>query len=570
MIMKSSFPAFFCLCIVSHVLYANDNITFESKRLPAINSKLSPSLLELNQTETKSLSTQRHVVPLHTHLTIKQPTFLQEKRVPDLLITAQQKFPLIKAPAPLITFEGANGNDIDTVFGSTSLPSDVNGDVGPSHYVQMVQGLYQIFDKQTGDALIKPLKLSSLFAAAGMKGPCATEDEGDPIVLYDALATRWLLSQFNFKRQKNGIDKPPYHECIAISTTDDPTGSYYLYDTIIPNNNQGDYPKFGVWKDGYYMTIEQFKNHQRNGSAVMVFDRQRMLQGQSAGVNYHAIVSPGLSALLPSDRDGDSPPAGTPNYVIGIDINDTGTFQTLRIFEVKADFSKAMTTGSIKESPSLNSAFYNPEVCNGSQICIPQPSGFNNLQLQLNAVSDRLMYRLQYRYFAQNCPVDNTLKACGTLVFNHTIRGNKKGEAAVRWYILKQNTETQAWSIAQQGTFAPDSTSRWMGSAALNKRGDLAIGYSMSSRSLYPSIGYAGRLVDDAPNRLSMEGLLYAGQGAQVDPGARWGDYTMLSVDPVDECTFWYTNQYYANNEDGYYGLWRTRIGSFKLSDDCF
>lgn len=568
MIIKSSLPAFFCLCIISHALYANDNITIESKRLPAINGKQSPSLSALSQAETKLILAQRHVVPLHKRLNAKQPTFLQEKTVRDLLLTAQQKYHLIKAPAPLINFEGINGYDNKAVFGYSPTPSDVNGDVGTNHYVQMVNNLYQIFDKQTGDALIEPFKLSRLFAAAGATGPCATEDQGDPIVLYDALAKRWLLSQFNFKVNRLGVDKPPYYECIAISATDDPTGSYYVYDFVIPNENMGDYPKFGVWNDGYYMTIAQYKGNRFKGNAVMVFDRQRMLQGKTAGVNYHNLARQStLSVLLPSDSDGNAPPAGTPNYVIGFDNNmDTNK---LRIFEVKADFSKATTTGAIKESPSLKVASFNPNVCgNPSGTCIPQPSGFHNRQQKLDALSDRPMHRLQYRYFAQNCPVDNTLNACSTLVFNHTVRGNNKGEAAVRWYLLKQNTETQTLSITQQGTFAPDSTSRWMGSAALNNRGDLAMGYSMSSSLLYPSIGYAGRLVDDVPNTLTMEGRLYTGKGAQTD-SERWGDYSMLSVDPVDECTFWYTNEYYANNQDGYDWLWRTRIGSFKLSDDC-
>lgn len=544
-------------------------MAIESKRLPAITAEQSPPLPAIMQARTRPSSAGRHIVPLHKRTVTETQQILQEKKtVQDPLAAAQQQSRMATAPAPLINFEGISGDDNQAVFGYSPTPSDVNGDIGVNHYVQMVNNLYQIFDKQTGDALIGPFKLSRLFAAAGVTGACATEDQGDPIVLYDALANRWLLSQFNFKTNSVGVDKPPYHECIAISATDDPTGSYYVYDFVIPNDYMGDYPKFGVWNDGYYMTIAQYKGQNFKGEAVMVFDRKNMLQGKAAGVNYHNLASqPNLSVLLPSDNDGDAPPVGTPNYVIGFG-NNMYT-NKLRIFEVKADFSTATTTGSIKERPPLKVATFNPDICrNDAGNCIPQPSGLNGRQQKLDALSDRPLHRLQYRYFAQGCPVDGALNGCATLVFNHTVRGNKIGEAAVRWYLLKQNTATKALGVAQQGSFAPDSTSRWMGSAALNKRGDLAIGYSLSSSSLYPSVGYAGRLVDDAPNALTLEGRLYTGHGAQTD-SERWGDYSTLSVDPVDDCTFWYTNQYYANNRAGFNWLWRTRIGSFKLSNDC-
>jgi hypothetical protein len=162
------------------------------------------------------------------------------------------------------------------------------------------------------------------------------------------------------------------------------------------------------------------------------------------------------------------------------------------------------------------------------------------------------------------------LAGCGSFVFNHTVQGVNAGESAVRWYMLKQNLATKAISIAQQGTFAPDANSRWLGSAALNKRGDLAIGYSVSSSTMYPSIHYAGRLATDPKNSLSMTGVLQNGNGSQTNLSPqRWGDYSMIAVDPVDDCTFWYTNQYYSNASNGQKLLWQTRIGQFKLSALC-
>ncbi len=557
------------LCALSTPLLAQDAAnSIESKRLPPSSAGLSPRLTELPQVMAKEALKTRKVVPVH-----KQSSAVNglssELSGSDVFVAKQQRQAVALAPAPLLNFEGLSGKDNNRVFGSPSSPSDVNGDVGLSHYVQMVNNLYRVYDKQTGKPMTNAFKLSSLFAASGLAGPCATEDQGDPIVLYDGLADRWLLSQFNYKG-----DRPPYHECIAVSSTGDPTGSYYVYDFVIPNNRLGDYPKFGVWHDGYYMTMEEYVGDTYKGEAVMVFDRQNMLQGKRAGVNYHGLAKlKGLSVLLPSDIDGAAAPTDMPNYLVALDNNTANGLPTnkLRLFAVQADFSSDKSTGSIIENSPLTVAPFQASVCaKATQIstCISQPLGLNNKSQKLDSLSDRPMYRLQYRYFAESCPVDSSLTHCSTLVFNHTVRGKAVGAAAVRWYLLLQNPETKAIRVAQQGTFAPDNRSRWMGSAALNKWGDLAIGYSLSSSSTFPSIAYAGRLSTDLPNTLSLEGIIYKGHGSQR-ASERWGDYSSLSVDPVDECTFWYTNQYYANNSDGYEWFWQTRIASFKLSAGC-
>jgi hypothetical protein len=370
------------------------------------------------------------------------------------------------------------------------------------------------------------------------------------------------LSQFNW----SGADKPPYHECVAISKTEDPTAGYYLYDFVIPNNRMGDYPKFGVWPDGYYMTVEQYRGNNYIGEAAFVFDRSRMLTGKAAATNYHDLsAKTNLSVLLPSDLDGSPPPAGTPNYLIGFKQNNgVDLTQKMRIFEVKADFS-ATGTGSIREKNPLTIAAFNPYQCaDASGYCIPQP----NTTRKLDVLADRPMNRLQYRYFSDNCPLDNTPEACGSLVLNHTVQGENKAKSAVRWSLLKQTMATNSLSIAQQGTFAPDANSRWLGSAALNKNGDLALGFSVSSASVYPSIHYAGRLATDPKNALTIAGVLQNGKGSQTN-SPRWGDYSMMAVDPVDDCTFWYTNQYYSTPKKGEKLLWQSRIGHFKLSDLC-
>ncbi|TAN65077.1 MAG: hypothetical protein EPN17_17675 [Methylobacter sp.] len=539
----------------------------QSQRLAAVAAGETPPLIEIIATP-EQIRTTPHVIPLHKptppKITDSSPKALQTL---DPLIAAQRQLGELTNIDPIMSFDGLSGADNAKIFGSPSSPADVNGDIGLQHYVQMVNNLFQVFDKQSGLALTPPSRLSGLFAAAGKTGACAKNDQGDPIVLYDHLADRWLLSQFNYNTDKFGSDKPPYHECVAISKTGDPTGQYYVYDYIMPNNKFPDYPKFGVWADGYYMTAAQYSGNTPSGNAILVFDRTQMLIGGAAAVNYHDLADkPRLSVLLPSDLDGPQPPPGTPNYVLGFQ-GDKNWLPTtrMRVFEVSADFS-ASATGSVKERSSLQVAAFNPKVCNNAVgTCIPQP-GVNQ---KLDALSDRPMNRLQYRYFSDRCPIDNSTSACAGLTFNHTIQGESSGQAAVRWYILNYKPDTDLLSVAQQGSFAPDTNSRWMGSAALNKQGELALGFSISSKSVYPAIGFSGRLQTDPVNVLTLTGLLKQGNGAQSGGTERWGDYSMMAVDPVDDCTFWYTNQYYANNKDGRNWLWRTRIGSFKLSNDC-
>jgi len=550
------------LCILNGSVEAQNNTVIESKRLPAVQGLQSSTLWAL---------------PVHQEIFgyFHSANSSIKSSVVNLLSAKQQQLPRTNAPVTQINFAGISSINNLTNYNKTFTPSDANGDVGPIHYVQTVNSLFQVFDKLTGNPLGDPFELSNVFASAGQVGPCATENQGEPIALYDPLANRWILSQLNFDTDSGGIAQPPFHQCIAISTSEDPTGSYFSYDFIIPNKNLGDYPKLGVWQDGYYMTFSQINGNYLNGIGVMVFDRNQMLLGNAAGANYHNLVNQStLSQLLPSDIDGtDLPSITTPNYLIGFDSNALThlPINKLRVFAAKADFSTPTSTGFIKEIARLPVASFNASVCNDpSQIsfCISQPRDLMNSQQKLDSLSDRPMYRLQYRYFPKNCPVDNSLAACATLVLNHTVRGRAINEAAVRWYLLTQDITNNKIKVAQQGTYSPDNYSRWMGSVALNKRGDLAIGYSITNKFLFPSIGYAGRLVGDAPNMLTLEGMLYIGGGSQSN-SERWGDYSSLAVDPVDECTFWYTNQYYLNNQDGANALWQTRIGSFKLSKDC-
>lgn len=462
-------------------------------------------------------------------------------------IPASPALPTLNMPAPTTSFDGLSNADNIAVHGKAVLPPDPNGDVGPNHYVQSVNLLFRVFRKD-GTPLTAPLKLSRLFADAGSTGPCATQDDGDPIVLYDHLADRWLLSQL-------ARVAPVSHQCIAISQTGDPSGSYFVYDFPMPNTKDNDYPKFGVWPDAYYMTDNQF-NPGFAGTGVFAFDRARMLAGDPAASFIYfdlAALDPNIGGMLPADLDGSPPPVGRPNPFVYFTADEFFDPQgdALRIFEFHADFANpaASTFTERAESP-IATASFDPNLCGFSRNCIPQPG----TAVGLDAISDRLMHRLQYRNFGSH----------ESLVVNHTVDANGTDHAGIRYYELHRTSAGPGfgeWSIQEQSTFAPDATHRWMGSAALDQQGNLAVGFSASDNATFPSIRYAGRLVSDLPGGLSQgEATLQVGGGSQLSSLSRWGDYSMLAVDPADGCTFWYTNSYYAATSSS---GWRTRIGSF-------
>ncbi len=465
----------------------------------------------------------------------------------------------LSMPGPIVSFDGLSNQDNFNAFGFRVSPPDTDGDVGPNHYVQIVNLLVRVYDK-AGNPLTAPFKLSSLFAPLG--GQCAASDQGDPIALYDPLADRWLLSQFAF----TGISTPPYHECIAISKTGDPTGAYFLYDFITPGNEFPDYPKLGVWPDAYYMTTNQFLlGGNFDGAGAFAFERAKMLAGDPTAsliyFNLNLASHPeAIGGMLPSDLDGLNPPApGRPNtfaYFLATEFGDA--IDGLRLFDFHADFANPLNSTFTErpESPIPVAAFNPLTPAGRDDILQPPPA---TTSAALDAIADRLMHRLQYRNFG----------GTESLVTNHTV--NVSGStvlgvyrSGVRYYQL--TSTGGAFTVAEQATFDPaDGNSRWMGSAAVDNQGNLAVGYSVSSITTFPSIRYAGRLASDPPGGLFQgETTLIAGSGVQTGTGSRWGDYSALAVDPMDDCTFWYTNEYYtaASQASSSVG-WVTRIGSF-------
>jgi hypothetical protein len=490
-------------------------------------------LIELVKLKPHQAQTGEKIeIPIYT-----SPLKLEEEPMPALDKVAQRGF-LGSAVLPITNWPGIDNYDNSQYL---YYPPDTQGDIGPDHYVQVVNVVFAIWNRE-GDLLLGPANINTLWN--GLTGICETENKGDPIVLYDHLADRWLLSQFAFS---NGSSSGPYYQCIAISATGDPTGSWHRYEFKISDTKLNDYPKFGVWPDGYYMSVNQFEydfGWSYAGQGVAVFERDQMLNGNSAVMIFGDMESsaPYLYGMLPSDLDGPEPPPGAPNPFMQVEENP----DRLRIREFHVDWTNPENS-TFNNEQTVNTAAFDSSLCTASRECIPQPSP----GVKVDALSDRLMFRLQYRNFG----------GYQTLVSNHSVDVNGADHAGVRWYELRSSGGN--WSIHQQDTFAPDSDHRWMGSAAMNRFGDIALGYSVSSETTYPSIRFTGRLKGDPLNLMTMgEGVVVNGNSVQTSSN-RWGDYSMMSVDPVDDCTFWYTQEYYDTNSPS----WQTRITAFRLRD---
>jgi len=461
----------------------------------------------------------------------------------DQLARQQGAGPAISAtPAPLRTFAGLSADDDAAFAGGRVVPPDTQGDVGPSHYVQAVNSLLAVYDKTTGNRVFGPIPTAALWDGFG--GICETNNDGDPIVLYDDAANRWMVSQFAI-----GADG---YECIAVSTTGDPTGSYYRYAFNVSPGTFNDYPKLGVWQDGYYMSANDFDSS-FTGVIAVAFERSRMLTGASAQMVKFGPLPCGTEcpfALQPSHWEGGTPPpSGAPNtFVMSWDDETWGAGTNpdgYRLWDFSVNWASPGSSTFVA-LPQVNTAEFDAEFCNFARNCIKQPKPGEGLDVFAQAT----MFRAQYRNFGTH----------ETIVVNHTVDVTGRSVGGIRWAELRDNGS--GWLLHQTGTFAPDSNSRWMGSIAMDGDGNIAIGYSASGSSLFPSIRYATRNASDPLGTMGGEVTLFAGAGSQQSSFNRWGDYSAMSVDPVDDCTFWYTNEYYAATASF---DWQTRIGAFKV-----
>ena len=451
---------------------------------------------------------------------------------------ANQQDPVVQtSDGPLVGTTGglniAGVGDGDYGFVPNAAPPDTNLAAGATQVVQWVNESFAVFNKTTG-AIAPGFPKAGNTLWAGFGGGCEANNDGDPIVQYDKANNRWILTQFS-------VTTTPYLQCVAVSTTSDATGTYNRYAFSYGNTQFPDYPKLGVWPDAYYISFNIFNNGVTfAGSKVCAYDSAAM-RSNAPATQVCFQLSSSFGGLLPSDLDGSTPPpAGSPNFFMNFGSN------SLNLWKFHVDFTTP--ANSTLSSPTNIPVAAFSAACNGG-ACITQPG----TRQTLDSLADRLMYRLAYRNFGDH----------EALVVNHSVsvgQSKRNKVAAIRWYELRNPNGVP--TVFQQGTFSPDSNHRWMGSIAMDKVGDIAVGYSVSSSSVFPSIRYTGRVPTDALGTLQTEATITPGGGSQLTNLNRWGDYSAMSVDPVDDCTFWYTTEYLKSS--GTFN-WSTRIASFKF-----
>ncbi len=471
-------------------------------------------------------------------------------------------------PGTIANFEGLSNQDNFDTFGFRVNPPDTVGDVGPNHYVEMINLVFGVFSK-SGDLLLGPVDTGTLWA--GFPIDECTEPSGDPVVVYDQFADRWILSQFTTR----GINFPNeplnlFYNCVAISQTGDPTGAYFRY-AFTTGFNFPDYPKYGVWRDSYLITTREFGILDPNiyGIGVYGLERNKMIEGDPDARVVSFLLE--LSevplnligdGLLPPDIDGKTKPKNNvPAPIIGTqDDNATygAPFDALNIWEFDVKW-RSTPTASIALAAQLPVAEFDSiyPCAPTSRDCLPQPGITDPTQfLDILSYRQRPTWRLAYRSF----------KSYEALVTNQSVEA-RPGEAGARWYEVRRTNGT--YTVHQQGTYAPDDgVHRWMGSIAMDKKGNAALGYSVvNGTDVFPGIRYTGRLAGDPLGQMTLgEGTIIDGSGVQTTANSRWGDYTSMNIDPVDDCTFWYVNEYYTpDGQASSPAGWQTRIASFKL-----
>jgi len=455
-------------------------------------------------------------------------------------------------PNPLLTFEGLRNTDNPFLV----APPDPVGAVGPNHYVEMVNLVFAVYDKQ-GNRLAGPTQLGDLWQ--GFAVPDCTDLSGDPIVVYDKFEDRWLLTQFTTRG-------PIFYNCVAISQTGDPTGSFFRY-AFSAGQFFPDYPKYGVWSNSYLLTSRDFGPTTEYGISVYALEKEKMIEGDPNARSVHFFLDSAVvpisqigDGLLPADIDGENEPEDGASAPIVGTMDDNGPygapFDALNVYELSVRWEQVPTAALnlVAQLPvaSFNSTFpcTAPPPASQTRSCIPQPG--TTRKIDILSYRQRPTWRLAYRTFGKY----------EAMVTNQSVQA-LPGVAGVRWYEIRRNKGR--FSLFQQGTFAPgDGVHRWMGSIAMDAQGNMALGYSVSNATnVFPGIRYTGRLTQDPLGQMTLgEGVIINGTGSQLTRVSRWGDYTSMNVDPTDDCTFWYVNEYYQTTS---LANWQTRIGSFQL-----
>ncbi len=447
-------------------------------------------------------------------------------------------------PDPLVSFKA-----LTNIAGVS--PPDANGDVGLDNVVVMSNLSFQIHSK-AGVSVLGPMANNTLWSGFG--GDCETDNSGDPVVLYDQIANRWILSQFT-------SSGPEFFNCVAVSETSDPTGSYYRW-AISNGTKFPDYPKYGVWTDGYYISTRDFDGPYVS-VGVYALKREDMVAGNPTPAIVYMFEDRTSNpwrvgdGLLPADIDGSvMPPDGAPQYFLGT-MDDGASYgaaeDALLLWEYDVDFdTPANSTFTLVETISIG-AFDTVFPCGGGRGCVPQKNTSNKVDIQ--SYRQRPLHRLAYRNFGSH----------ESLVANQSVEA-ATGIGGVRWWEIRDPSTSPV--LHQEGTFAPginDNIHRWMGSIAMDAEGNIGLAYSASGTDLFPAARYTGRLVGDTIGQMTLgEASIVEGTGSQTS-SQRWGDYTSLTVDPIDDCTFWHINQYYETSSGS---GWVLRAGAFKF-DEC-
>lgn len=424
-----------------------------------------------------------------------------------------------------------------------AAPPDDNLAVGTKQIVQWVNTCYSVFDKASGALIAGPFPGNHFWSGFG--GACQNDNSGDPIILYDKTANRWIAAQNTFTS--------PYMTCVAVSVTSDATGRYYRY-AFPQKAGNPDYPKWGIWRDGYYQSNNIFGGKLGFATEACAYDRNKMLAGNSTAKQICFLAPTSWDdSLLPADIDSsnDLPPSGEPEMYLG-SIDNGSTSRVIYEYLFHANFttpSLSTFKGFSGTMPIWVPAFELSCHGLGDYDCVPQ----KGTSYKLDSLGDRLMYRLAYRNFGSH----------QTWVAVHDVTA-PSGHIAERWYEFRASESSTKPTVYQSGTYAGpagDTNNRWMGSIAMDKVGDIALGFSISGTGMYPSIHYTGRQPSTPLGMMGAEDVIFNGGGSQTGTGNRWGDYTSMALDP-NGCTFWYTNEYYLSTSSF---NWRTRISSIRF-----
>ncbi len=451
--------------------------------------------------------------------------------------------------SPMVaTTPGLNVLGLGTGFPGFSVfyePPDTNAAVGATQVVETVNLSLAVFDKTTGSIVAGPTSINTLWT--GVDTSCSNGSNlSDPVVLYDQQAGVWVIEIITVSS--------PYKYCYAVSTTSDATGAYHAYaftDTVgLP-----DYAKVGIWSDAYYHSGRMFKGGATYlGPKACAVNRAKMIAGATATMQCFQISNTSADGMLPSSLDGaTAPPAGSPNYFMLIPLPDSGSSTTLQMYKFHVDFTTPANS-TFTGPTSITVAKFSEARSFGGYV--PQ-SGTTN---KLDGLGFTLMHRMAYRNFPSATPPHESL------VLNHTVQAGPSTSRryAPRWYEIRSPGATPV--VFQQGSYSPDATYRWAGSIAMDKMGDIALGYSASSSTIHPNIRYTGRIPSNPAGKMQAEATIIAGAGSQTSGGSqpyRWGDYSSMAIDPADDCTFWYAQEYSPAN-GGF--NWATHLFSFKFN----